>query len=155
MNIITEKWSTEMLNTYLSKIMDERDRGYQQRWEAQQKAVNDALNAAEKAVSTALIAQEKAVANAFNAQEKAVASALSAAEKAVAKAEASSEKRFDNLNEKIDSNAKGLDRGFGRIDDLREYKDTSSGKASGFNAGWGYLVALVSTVAALYLVFKG
>src|SRR5665811_1731200 len=113
-----------MLNAYLSKIMDERDRGYQQRWEAQQKAVADALNAQEKATASALSAAEKAVANAFNAQEKAVASALSAAEKAVAKAEASSEKRFDNLNEKIESTAKGLGGTIGRIDDLREYKDT-------------------------------
>jgi len=153
---MNEKWTTEMLNIYLSRIMDERDRGYQQRWEAQEKAVADALSAAEKAVTTALISQEKAVANAFNAQEKAVASALSAAERAVAKAEASSEKRFDNLNEKIElsntildkfeSNTKSL---VGRIDDLRAYKDTHSGKSTGLNIGWTYLLGLVSLIGII------
>ena len=48
-------WSTETLNLYLSKIMDERDRAYQQRWEAQEKAVSAALSAAEKAVAAAPI----------------------------------------------------------------------------------------------------
>jgi hypothetical protein len=153
---MNEKWTTELLNTYLSRVIDERDRSYQQRWEAQEKAVADALSAAEKAVTTALISQEKAVANAFNAQEKAVASALSAAERAVAKAEASSEKRFDNLNEKIElsntildkfeSNTKSL---VGRIDDLRAYKDSNSGKANGLNTGWAYLLGLVSLIGII------
>jgi hypothetical protein len=66
--------------TQLKALMDERDIRYQQRWEAQEKALASALSAAEKAVAAALIAQEKAVANAFNAQEKSVAAALAAAE---------------------------------------------------------------------------
>ena len=156
MNNKNDQWTTEMLNTYLSKTMDERDRAYQQRWETQEKAVSAALSAAEKAVTTALISQEKAVANAFNAQEKAVASALSAAERAVAKAEASSEKRFDNLNEKIELNASILDKFesnsknlVGRIDDLRTYKDTTSGKSNGFNSGWLYLLGLASFLGSI------
>jgi membrane-associated HD superfamily phosphohydrolase len=159
-----EKCSTDMLQTYLSKTMDERDKAYQQRWEAQEKAVSAALNAAEKAVTTALISQEKAVANAFNAQEKAVASALSAAERAVAKAEASSEKRFDNLNEKIESNNVILDKYelntknlVGRLDELREYKDTTSGREKGFNSGWIYLLgfsAFAVSIITLFFKFK-
>lgn len=153
---MNEKWTTEMLNMYLTKIINERDLRYQQRWDAQEAALASALASAEKAVTTALISQEKAVANAFNAQEKAVASALSAAERAVAKAEASSEKRFDNLNEKIElsntildkfeSNTKSL---VGRIDDLRAYKDSNSGKASGLNAGWIYLLGLISSIGMI------
>lgn len=77
-----ETWTPELLETYLKSIMDERDIKYQQRWEAQEKALASALSAAEKAVAAALIAQEKAVANAFNAQEKSVSAALSAAESA-------------------------------------------------------------------------
>lgn len=150
------EWTTETLNAHLSKIMDERDKAYQQRWEAQEKAVSAALNAAEKAVTTALISQEKAVANAFNAQEKAVASALSAAERAVSKAETASEKRFDAINEKIESNNMILDKFesntkslVGRIDDLKTYSDTSTGKSTGLNAGWAYLLGLVSIIGAI------
>ena len=138
-------WTTDTLNIYLSKIMDERDRAYQQRWEAQ-----------EKAVAAALIAQEKSVATAFNAQEKAVASALSAAERAVSKAETASEKRFDTINEKIESNNTILDKFesntkslVGRIDDLREYKDTASGKATGLHSGWVYLLGSISALSVI------
>lgn len=49
--------------------MDERDRAYQQRWDAQEKATDAAFNA-----------QEKAITAAFNAQEKLVTSALRFAE---------------------------------------------------------------------------
>lgn len=77
-----QKWTVDLLNIYLSKLMDERDIKYQQRWEAQEKALESALSAAEKAVAAALISAEKAVAMAFNAQEKSVAAALSAAESA-------------------------------------------------------------------------
>lgn len=70
----------EHLRSYISsvqQIMDERDRRYEQRFVAQEKAVTDALTSAEKAV----------------------AAALAAAEKAVSKAEMATEKRFDNVNE--------------------------------------------------------
>ncbi len=150
------EWTTGMLDTYLSKIMDERDRAYQQRWEAQEKAVSAALSAAEKAVTTALISQEKAVANAFNAQEKAVASALSAAERAVSKAETASEKRFDTINEKIESNNMILDKFesntkslVGRIDDLKAYSDATTGKSTGLNTGWAYLLGVISLIGGI------
>lgn len=61
----------------LQQIMDERDRQYAQRFEAQQQALNAALQAAKEAV----------------------ANALSAAKEAVTKAEEASNKRFDSVNE--------------------------------------------------------
>jgi Fe2+ transport system protein B len=134
----TNEWTTGMVEAYLSKVMDERDNQYRQRWEA----------------------QESAVANAFNAQEKAVASALSAAERAVSKAEMASEKRFDTINEKIESNNMILDKFesntkslVGRIDDLREYKDTTSGRSTGQSVAWAQIIAAVSFAGAiLYLL---
>lgn len=58
-------------------IASEMDRRYQQRFDAQQQALQDALMA----------------------QEKAVNAALAAADRAVLKAEVASEKRFDSVNE--------------------------------------------------------
>jgi ATP-dependent Lon protease len=92
-------WNLATLDMYFTKVMDERDRTYQQRWEASEKATVTALNAAKEAVAAALQAQKDAVSTAFTAQEKAVAAALSAAERAVSKAETASEKRFDSVNE--------------------------------------------------------
>lgn len=62
---------------HLQQVMDERDRQYAQRFEAQQQALNAALQAAKEAV----------------------ANALSAAKEAVTKAEEASNKRFDSVNE--------------------------------------------------------
>jgi len=62
---------------YITSLHAEYDLRYQQRFDAQQKALDAALLAAEKAVQTA----------------------LTAAEKAVAKAELAAEKRFEGLNE--------------------------------------------------------
>lgn len=61
----------------LQKVMDERDRQYAQRFDAQQQALTAALQAAKEAV----------------------ANALSAAKEAVNKAEEASNKRFDSVNE--------------------------------------------------------
>jgi len=58
-------------------LIDERDRQYAQRFQAQQEALQAALQAAEKAV----------------------ANALSAAKEAVIKAETASDKRFESVNE--------------------------------------------------------
>jgi hypothetical protein len=81
-------WNLATLDMYFTKVMDERDRTYQQRWESSEKATVAALQGQKDAVSTA-----------FTAQEKAVAAALTAADRAVSKAEVASEKRFDSVNE--------------------------------------------------------
>jgi len=198
---ITEspQWTLATLQVYLSKVGDERDRTYQQRWEASEEATATALIAAKEAVAMALQAQKEAVATAFIAQEKAVAAALASAERAVTKAEQAAEKRFDSVNEfraqlsdqagtffpraefdraasaindkiearaasqtakieaaiktlegKIDANGLKIetsDKHFaGRIEDLRSSRDTSTGKSSGLNAGWMYLLGALSLV---------
>lgn len=47
------------LEKYLVALMDERDRGYRQRFEAQEKAVEAALAAASKATDAALAAADR------------------------------------------------------------------------------------------------
>lgn len=66
----------------------ESDLRYQQRFDAQEKALEAALIAADKAVTAALTAAKQLV-----------DVALAAADKAVNKAEVASEKRFENVNE--------------------------------------------------------
>lgn len=66
-------WTVDTLRA----LMDERDVRYEQRFQAQQKALQDALLAAEKAVSTA----------------------MASADRAVLKAETAAEKRFEGVNE--------------------------------------------------------
>ena len=83
----------------LAAIIAERDRQYAQRFEAQQQAVNSALQAQGKATAAAFAAAEKAVAAALAAQEKATQAAFAAANTAVSKAELAGEKRFDSVNE--------------------------------------------------------
>jgi len=65
------------LRDHLLALMAEKDKRDEQRFEAQEKAVRDALLAAEKAV----------------------AAALTTAKEAVAKAETATEKRFESVNE--------------------------------------------------------
>lgn len=72
----------------LRDIIDERDERYSQRFQAQQEALNAALEAATQRSDTQLLANKEQVAN-----------ALSAAKEAVAKAEVAVEKRFESVNE--------------------------------------------------------
>jgi hypothetical protein len=149
----------------LKVIIDERDRTYQQRWEASEKATVTALNATKDAVAAAFVAQEKAI-----------AAALIAAERAVSKSEIASEKRFDAVNEfraqlsdqastflpraefdrvttaimeKIDASSKSFTE---RLDDLRMSRDLHSGKAAGFNSGWGYLIAAGALIYSILAI---
>ncbi len=80
---------------YYDHILIERDRRYNERYEANQLAVKAALDANEKAIDTAFESREKAISAAFIASEKAIAAAFESAEKAINKAEQSIEKRAD------------------------------------------------------------
>jgi hypothetical protein len=71
------------------------DLRYQQRFDAQQKALEQAALAADRGVSAAFAAADKAVTAAMSAADKAVQAASVAAEKSVAAALASSEKAIE------------------------------------------------------------
>lgn len=81
-------WTVDTLRAHLERVLQEHDRRFlasmhekdlrdQQRFDAQEKAVGDALAG----------------------QEKSVTAALNAAERAVLKAETAAEKRFESINE--------------------------------------------------------
>jgi hypothetical protein len=83
-------WEPEPLDLreYVERLLTEMDRRYQERFEAQTKALD-----------AAFLAQQVAMQAALAAAEKAVSTAMQAAEKAVNKAETAAERRFESVNE--------------------------------------------------------
>ena len=70
-------WTLDTLNSYITAILDERDKRYHERFEAQQHELMAALLA----------------------QKESANAAISAAKDAVTKAETANDKRFDSVNE--------------------------------------------------------
>jgi hypothetical protein len=58
-----EGWTVETLKDHLIAIMGERDKRYEERFEASQKAVDTAFEASQKAVDTALEVVNKTKSN--------------------------------------------------------------------------------------------
>jgi hypothetical protein len=128
------------LREYFETRLADKDIRDQQRFDAQQKALDAALLAAEKAVQTALIA----------------------AEKAVSKAEAASEKRFEASNEfrgQLSDQAatffpraeaeQRLSAMAEQIRILTARVDTSQGRTGGASALYGYLIAAAGLILAV------
>jgi hypothetical protein len=102
------------------------------------------------------------------ASGKAVEAALLAAKEAVAKAENAASKRFEAANEfrgqLSDQAATFMPRGEAearwaalaeKIDVLKEIVDKDTGRGTGLNAGWGYLLGAVGLVGAiLAMIFR-
>jgi Fe2+ transport system protein B len=113
-------------------------------------------------------AQEQALAAAFAAQKEAVLIAQHAAEKAVAKAEAATEKRFDAVNEfrgqlsdqaatfmprmEAEQRIAALSE---KLDILRTAATLDSGRSTGLNAGWGYLLGAAGLASAVIGIIVG
>jgi hypothetical protein len=134
------------------KLLSEMDLRYQQRYDAQIKALDAALLAAEKAVQTA----------------------LTAAEKAVNKAETAAEKRFEAVNEfraalsdqaatlmpRTEAEAR-YQSNADKIADLITRLDKMEARSRGISAGWGYLIAagtlmigLIGAAVTIYLAVR-
>jgi alpha-D-ribose 1-methylphosphonate 5-triphosphate synthase subunit PhnH len=115
-----------------TRLENERDLRYQQRWEAQNKAVETAMIAAEKAVQAALLF----------------------AERAVGKAEIATEKRFESVNEfraqladqsstlltrtEYLAGHKALEE---KITGVKENQSASTGASQAVANGWKYVLA--------------
>ena len=115
-----------------TRLENERDLRYQQRWEAQNKAVETAMIAAEKAVNAA----------------------LQSAERAVGKAEIATEKRFESVNEfraqladqsstlltrtEYLAGHKALEE---KITGVKENQSASTGASQAVANGWKYVLA--------------
>jgi hypothetical protein len=121
---VAEKMSAQ--NAAWHRLIAEMDLRYQQRYDAQQKALEAALLAQEKAVQTALISAEKAVTKAETAAEKRFesvnefrstladqAAGLMPRSEAETRIAAATEKIVE-LGERINEVTRRLDRGEGR-----------------------------------------
>ncbi len=167
-------WTNDTVLIHLGKLVDERtsmlkalidghDRRYQERF------VSVANQQAEKDVrdQQRFDAQQLALRDALLAQEKAVSAALLAAQEAVSKAEFAAEKRFDAVNEfraqLADQAATLMPRAEmtvvvetqnEKIASLEKRANEATGHASGSNDFWAYLVgagALFAAIAAIVI----
>ena len=112
---------------HLRDIMNERDRRYEQRYEASQRALEAALEAADRAVHTALLT----------------------AKEAVQKAELAADKRFELLNElrigvATTDQLEALEK---IITDLSKRLDITAGRSAGIGALVGWIVGGIGVVA--------
>lgn len=135
---------TVSVREHILALLTEMDLRYQQRFDAQTRALEAALLAAEKAVGTA----------------------LTAAEKAVNKAEFAAEKRFEGVNEfrgqLSDYQAMLLPRNeynsahqalVDKINDLSSRVDKTEGTTKGGQQMWGYLAGAAGLLVAVFALF--
>lgn len=136
-------WTVDTLHVHFRQMMSDKDRRDEQRFEAQQQAVRDALVAQEKAVNAALLA----------------------AQQAVTKAEMAAEKRFDSVNEfraTLSDQANMLmprseatvllaaqDQ---RLTVVEKRTQEDRARSRGVGDAWGYLVAAVGLAGAVVAV---
>lgn len=133
-------WTTDTLHGHLLAMLREKDLRDNQRFEAQQLALRDALSAQEKAVTAALIA----------------------AERAVNKAEAAQEKRNEATNEfrgQLSDQAANLmprreaqvliDALAEKVTIMQRRVNETGGRAAGLNDAWGYLIGVAGIIAAV------
>ena len=108
----------------LHRQLAEADLRYQQRYDAQTKALDAARVAADLAVQAALVA----------------------AEKAVSKAEVAAEKRFDVVSEKVDDVKKTT---YEQIAAIQAQLASMAGRGAGGAAVWGYFAAGIFLLIAI------
>ena len=144
------EWNVNTLKEHFDALFAETEKRYQQRFDAQSKAIENALEA----------------------QKGAVKSAMDASEKAIIKAENAAEKRFEAVNEfrqtvtditagnstkdEVRAIAERLtmadERNTADIQELKGWRNTTQGRGVGFNDVWAKLlggVGLISTVIAI------
>lgn len=144
-------WTIETLRQHFievlatrDRIIAESDRRYQERFEAQTKALD-----------TAFLAQNTAMQTALTAAERAVQAALTAAEKAVNKAEIAAEKRFESVNEfraQLSDQAAGfmpraeaeqrLAQLSETLNKLEKSTAMSAGRGAGVSASWAMMLGV-------------
>lgn len=120
-----QKWTIETVREHVLSLLAERDRQYDQRFIAQEKAVQTAMNAAERAVSKAETAAEKR----FDAVNEFRATLADQQRTLMPRAEAELQ--------------------FGRITSLEKELTTMRGHGSGIHSGWGYAIGLVGIILAV------
>jgi hypothetical protein len=126
---MTESEAAKRDREYLERVIDERDRIYQERYRALEALVNER----DRQYDARFKAQEVAVSAALAASEKAVNAAFSASEKAVLKAEQAQKEYNERSNEfrgQLDDQAKTL---MPRPETLQMFKSLEEKLASAQN----------------------
>lgn len=143
----TDGWTIETLRAHLEALARETDHRYEDRFQAQEKAVVAALASAKEAVAKAEIASEKRLdlLNEFRGQLGDQATTF------MPRIEA--EQRMAAFAEKFaDSDRRHSDR----LSALESRQDRNEGRSKGLDASWGYLIGavmLVGAVIAIVVVF--
>lgn len=156
-------WVAE-LSDRLRETVTSNDQRYTERWQAQQEKMAEA----DRRLQQRFDAQQLAIQDALVAQEKSVSAALTAADRAVAKAEVASEKRFDSVNEfraTLADQANGLmPRGEAeaklasindRIVELSRLTERNEGKGIGQGMVVVYIFGALASMAGLASVVIG
>jgi hypothetical protein len=130
------------------------DLRYEQRFQAQTKALDAALAAAKEAVQTAMVAAEKATTKAESAAEKRFEAvnefrAQLADQAATFIPRVESEARVSAIVELFDSKYTAL---IDRMDVLTQANAASQGRSAGLGAGWNYLVGLIGLIVAVLTI---
>lgn len=145
-------WSTDTLKDYFERLVHDADRRYEQRFVAQEKAVEAALEASALATSKAEQDNQRwrDAANewrdAMNDREV----------RFMPRNEAAAElgNFAKQLEEHVKARAFLIDSLQKQISELQTWRASTEGKSTGLSAGWGYLVGaigLAATVIAIIL----
>ncbi|MWA08720.1 hypothetical protein [Streptomyces sp. BA2] len=126
------RWTPDMLRIYLSEIGDERDLRYQQRFDAQTKAIEAALLAAKEAVIKAELANDKRFEGVNEFRQTLSDQAA----------------QFMTRTESEAATSRNSER----IQDLTDRLNRAEGHGQGLNAGWGYLLAAIAAVATIIAI---
>jgi len=131
------------LKLHIDRAFTESDLRYQQRFDAQAKALEAAFQTAKEAVQAA----------------------LSAADRAVSKAELAADKRFESVNEfrkTLDDQQRTLmprsevqvtvQRLEEKLLSLQKTVDSNQDERRGIKGGWGYAVGVVGLIATLLVI---
>lgn len=130
-------WTLETLQFHFAALFEEREVRYQQRFDAQTKAIEAALLAAKEAVVKAELSTEKRFEGVNEFRQTLSDQAA-------------------QFMTRVESEAT-TDRNAERIQELANRINRSEGRGAGLNAGWAYLVAALSavgTVTAIILALR-
>ncbi len=135
------------LREFLERVMDERDRRYEDRFKAQETAVSSALAAQKELTSAAFAASEKAIVKAeaaqtsYNERSNEFRGQLDdQAKTLIPRTEADA--RFFSFEEKLSTLR-------GDVSGLRESRSDATGRRAGISTGWAVLLGAAGFIATL------
>jgi hypothetical protein len=154
-------WTTETLRVHFHQLLDEKDKRDQQRFEAQEKALADALLAVEKSTQATFVAADRATTKAEMAADERFKAVNAFREQLndligtfMPRAEASN--RIDSLGSRMEAAATVINDRIERVnhevDGLASKIDKSEGRTTGLTSGGQILVAIVGLVATVLTI---